>query len=138
MAFLERECSAGDGGVVPTWNRPPRSENLLRERLIEMKKIVLAVALLLLAGTAMNAAPPARQGRPTKVKPVPPPKQPATKGQGAKQGLLPNQAAAPLRLDASGGGTINPGVNPAGAVPGQTGTGGFRRRPAPTPGPTPT
>jgi hypothetical protein len=82
-----------------------------------MKRILLAVALLLLAVTATNAASPAGKGRHRRTQTVQRTQQPATRqvpvtargtttGQAAQAGGLPGQAAAPLRLDATGVGAI--------------------------------
>jgi hypothetical protein len=99
-----------------------------------MKRILLAVALLLLAVTAASAAPPARQSgqrhaqtvqRTPQSAPVKAPGQApgTTTGQSARPGRLPSQAAAPLRLDATGGGTFNTGFGSTGGFSGQNGNG---------------
>jgi hypothetical protein len=101
-----------------------------------MKRILLAVALLLLAVTATNAAPPARHGGRRSAPTVQRTPQSAaakghaqargtTTGQSAQAGGLPSQAAAPLRLDDTGGVTFNPGPDPTGAFGGQLGNGGI-------------
>jgi hypothetical protein len=88
-----------------------------------MKKILLAVALLLLAVTATNAASPARKGGHRRAQTVQRTRQTATRqaprtaaattaGQSVRAGGLPSQAAAPLRLDATSGGTFNTSIAP--------------------------
>jgi hypothetical protein len=78
-----------------------------------MKKIVLAVALLLLAVTATNAATPARHGGHKRTRTAQRTKEPnpgkapgktsgTTTGQSIKRGRLPNQTADPLLFDLIG------------------------------------
>jgi hypothetical protein len=125
MVFQGRACCAGEGGVVPAWNRPPHPRNLEPERWIEMKRILLAVALLLLASTATNAAPPgqskdaapARYARPKGVKTVQPSQQRATAQaptQAAQKALPANAQATRLTQVATKGQTGQPA--PVGAT----------------------